>query len=93
MKSFFLAVAFSFISAFVFANNSTQEIEAVSSSEQYLKDLKQEKVNVKISPIHVTLSCGIECDIINFTGTFEELLVFIEQLDALLCGENEVPID
>jgi len=42
----------------------------------------------KVGPIHVTLSCGVEYDICNFTGTTTQLLNSILNSNNNVCGTN-----
>lgn len=43
--------------------------------------------------IHVTLSCGVEYDICNFTGTTEQLINVISNANNNVCGTNFPPYE
>lgn len=76
MKNLFLTVVFVLGTAISFAGNGFITKEKVHFTKE------------KVGPIHVTLSCGVEYDICNFTGTTTQLLNSILNSNNNICGTN-----
>jgi hypothetical protein len=87
MKNVLFAIAFMLMGTFAFASDKAEGNTLINSTELFFinsTDLSVENV------IHVTLSCGVEYDIANFTGTTEQLMDMIWAADKVVCGMQSV---
>ncbi|MGX1023595.1 hypothetical protein [Psychroflexus sp. MBR-150] len=93
MKTLILSMAFMLVTTFSFAGHSTftNKINPVPENRTEISNQKAEAL-LKRS-IHVTLSCGVEYDITNFTGTTTQLINSVIAMNNSVCGTNINVID
>jgi hypothetical protein len=99
MKNLIFIIAFMLIGSITFASeNSINTIKETVKVEKFLKVNISQKLNsiqvkkndeqakVIFDCIHVSLSCGVQYDVCNFTGTFQQLLNSVLNSNNNVCG-------
>jgi len=89
MKNVLFAIAFMLMGTFAFASDKAEGNTLINSADLSLKN-QQELSQVLVFSVHVTLSCGVEYDIVNFTGTTQQLINSVIAMDNFVCGGTPI---
>ncbi len=87
MKNVLFMLAFMLMGTFAFANNEAELVNEDTKMETSNVE-KNSQEDATLGCIHVSLSCDVEYDICDFTGTFQQLINVVLLNNDLACGSS-----